>query len=140
MDRDENGRTGVRGFETYFLAEARTDQEARVSAAENAPGSEPAAPAREVSVAGYDPVQQQSSALFANEVQQALGSFHPGPDRGVRQAPLAVLSNARMPSVLIEIGFITNPEEERLMGRPEFHRQSAGAIARAIDRIFEAYP
>jgi N-acetylmuramoyl-L-alanine amidase len=144
------GRPGVRGFETYFLSEARTEHERRVAAAENAPlyqGREEdrPPPSQDPLLAGilrdlrtFD--HQHWSALFAELVQRELGTFHPGPDRGVKQGPFAVITNALMPSVLVEVGFITNREEERLLARPEFHRDTAEALARAIRDFFQRYP
>lgn len=128
------GREGVRGFETYFLAEARTEQERRVVEAESD------------SLAGpmpYDPrvlEYREASAVLAGEVQWELGEFHPGPDRGVRQGPLPAIMGIRMPAVLVEVGFLTNPEEERLLARDDFHREAAEAIARAIGRFLELDP
>jgi N-acetylmuramoyl-L-alanine amidase len=134
-------RSGVRGFETYFLSEARTEHERRVVAAENAPLSDEA----DLALAGADPLldniltdlrvleYQQGSARLAESVQRALSEFHPGPDRGVKQGPFAVITNALMPGILVEIGFITNPEEERLLSRDEFHRDAARAMVRALE-------
>lgn len=141
-------RPGVRGFETYFLSEARTEHERRVAAAENAPlhreMDDPDAPL-DPALAGilrelrtFD--HQQWSSLLADLVQRELGGFHPGSDRGVKQGPLAVLTNALMPSVLIEVGFLTNPQEERLLMRPEFHRDTARAIRVAVEEFFDRYP
>jgi N-acetylmuramoyl-L-alanine amidase len=141
---------GVRGFETYFLSEARTEHERRVAAAENAPLYRERPEAADARV--DDPLlagilrdlithdHQHWSALLAQSVQDELATFHPGPNRGVKQGPFAVLTNALMPSVLVELGFITNRTEEALMTRPEFHRQSAAAIARAIRAFFDRYP
>jgi len=142
-------RTGVRGFETYFLSEARDEHEMRVAALENASvGSDPSAGGSTSEdpllgailrdLATFD--HQHWSADLAEEVQRELSEFHPGPDRGVKQAPFAVITNSMMPSVLVEVGFITNPEEERLLSRSDFHRESAEAMARAIRRFFERYP
>ncbi len=142
------GRAGVRGFETYFLSEARTEHERRVAAAENTT----LAQASDLASTGSDPFldgilsdlrafdHQQWSALLAEEVQRELSEFHPGTDRGVKQGPFAVITNALMPAVLVEIGFITNPEEERLLSRDEFHRDAALAISRALERFLERYP
>lgn len=141
-------RPGVRGFETYFLSEARTEHERRVAAAENAPllreTDDPDAPV-DPALAGilselrtFD--HQQWSSLLADLVQRELGGFHPGSDRGVKQGPFAVLTNALMPSVLVEVGFLTNPQEERLLMRPEFHRDTARAIRTAIEEFFDRYP
>ena len=80
------------------------------------------------------------SSLLAEGVQRQLETIHPGPNRGVKQAPLAVLTNALMPAVLVEVGFLTNREEERLISRGEFQGQLAAAMARAIREFFERYP
>jgi N-acetylmuramoyl-L-alanine amidase len=144
------GRPGVRGFETYFLSEARTEHERRVAAAENAPlyrEAEEDGPSlsQDPLLAGilrdlrtFD--HQHWSALFAELVQREMGGFHPGPDRGVKQGPFAVITNALMPSVLVELGFVTNQEEERLLVQPEFHAETAEALARAIQAFFQRYP
>jgi N-acetylmuramoyl-L-alanine amidase len=142
-------RPGVRGFETYFLSEARTEHERRVAAAENAPlerargsggdqGSDPLLASILRDLRTFD--HQHWSALLAEMVQRELGSFHPGPDRGVKQGPFAVITNALMPSVLVEVGFLTNQQEERLLTQPQFHQDSARAIARAVEQFFQRYP
>lgn len=141
-------RRETRGFETYFLSEARTDDERRVSAVENAPlsirgrGLDAARPSdldfilRELR--NFD--HQHWSALLAEMVQGELAKFHPGPNRGVKQGPLAVLTNSLMPSVLVEVGFVTNDDEARLMAQESFQDRAAGAIATAILRFLERYP
>jgi N-acetylmuramoyl-L-alanine amidase len=138
-------RTGVRGFETYTLGCPTTEQERRVSAIENgttyvAPAQDAASPlsALESCPAMLEEPERLSAPLAAR-VQQEIGTFHPGQDRGVRRGSFNVLP-PQMPAVLIEIGFITNPEEARALARPEFHRQAAGAIAQAIDGFFESGP
>lgn len=138
-------RSGVRGFETYFLSEARTEHERRVSAAENSVASEedaldvddPFLAEILQDLRAYD--HQEWSAALAREIQTALGEFHPGPDRGVKQGPMAVITNSLMPSVLVEIGFISNPEEARAMEGIAFRREAARSLAAAIDRFFEQY-
>lgn len=143
------GRSAARGFETYFLAEARTEDARRVAALENAPLRPPgSSDDADVLDAGLTSIlnelrlldHQHWSALLAEFVQQELSGFHPGPNRGVKQGPFAVLTNALMPSVLIELGFISNPEEERLMVRRDFQVESAKAIAAALERFFQRYP
>ena len=143
------GRSAARGFETYFLAEARTEDARRVAALENAPLRPPGSgDDADVQDPGLTSIlnelrlldHQHWSALLAEFVQQELSGFHPGPNRGVKQGPFAVLTNALMPSVLIELGFISNPEEERLMVRRDFQVESARAIAAALERFFQRYP
>ncbi len=139
-------RAGVRGFETYFLSEARTEHERRVAASENAalaqnrdlaPGFDPLLGGILTDLRALD--YQQWSALLAEEVQRELSTFHPGTDRGVKQGPFAVITNTLMPAVLVEVGFITNAAEERLLSRSEFHRDTAQAVAAALARFLDRY-
>jgi N-acetylmuramoyl-L-alanine amidase len=139
---------GTRGFETYFLSEARTEHERRVSAIENAPLS--------FQSQGVDPEDEPDldfilrelrnldhahwSSLLADFAQQELEEFHPGPNRGVKQGVLAVLTNALMPAVLVETGYLSHDEEGRLLGERAFQNDAAQALARAIERFFERYP
>lgn len=141
-------RREARGFETYFLSDARTEHERRVSAIENAPLN--------MRSDDVDPGQLQDmdfilrdlrnyehahwSEALASLVQEELDPVHPGPNRGVKQGVLAVLTNALMPSVLIEVGYLSNEVEARLLDESEFHQSSAEAIADAVVRFFESYP
>ncbi|HET9947280.1 MAG TPA: N-acetylmuramoyl-L-alanine amidase [Longimicrobiales bacterium] len=136
----------TRGFETYFLSDARTEHERRVAAIENAPlsvqstdpGLEPDLEFILRELRNLD--TQHWSALLAQLAQEELDAFHPGPNRGVKQGPLAVLTNALMPSVLVEAGYLSNADEGRLLGQDDFQHQAAEALARAILRFFERYP
>jgi N-acetylmuramoyl-L-alanine amidase len=138
----------TRGFETYFLSEARTEHERRVAALENAAAEfetdEEAPP--EASDLGFilselrNLDHQHWSALLAQMIQDEMKEIHPGPNRGVKQGPLAVITNALMPAVLVEVGFITNPEEERLLRRRDFQTDAAEAIAEAVVRFLDRYP
>ncbi|MBW3535974.1 MAG: N-acetylmuramoyl-L-alanine amidase [Gemmatimonadetes bacterium] len=140
-------RRDARGFETYFLSEARTEHERRVAALENAPLERERAAAGDGEV-GLDFILKDLhnldhahwSALLAELIQDRMAPVHPGPNRGVKQAPLAVITNALMPAVLVELGFITNREEERVLGRPAFHADAARALADAVMAFFERYP
>ncbi len=141
-------RRSVRGFETYFLSEARTEHERRVEAIENAPlrvqgqsidpDSDPdlAFILRDLSNSDH----QRWSSELAEIVQQEMSFFHPGPDRGVKQGMLAVLTNALMPSVLVEVGFLSNEDEGQLLGQDQFQDETARAVARAVMHFFDRYP
>lgn len=141
-------RRTASGFETYFLSDARTEHERRVSAIENAPLSmNPEAMDDEAlddldfilrDLKNYD--HAHWSEDLAGLVQEELDDVHPGPNRGVKQAVLAVLTNALMPSVLVEVGYLSNDDEGRLLGTEGFHENAAGAIAEAVVRFFERYP
>ena len=121
------GARATRGYETYVLSEARTDHERRVVALENSAATLEADPSDgppdELGVIlnelrNLD--HQHWSVLLAELVQEELGRAHPGPSRGVKQGPLAVITNALMPSVLVELGFLTNARDERMLASEEF--------------------
>ncbi|MEQ1857677.1 MAG: N-acetylmuramoyl-L-alanine amidase [Longimicrobiales bacterium] len=138
----------TRGFETYFLSEARTEHERRVAAIENAPLSLQGQDVDPENEPDLDFIlrelrnldHQHWSNLLAEFTQQELEEFHPGPNRGVKQGVLAVLTNALMPSVLVETGYLSHDEEGRLLADGAFQEDTAEAIARAIERFFERYP
>jgi N-acetylmuramoyl-L-alanine amidase len=138
----------TRGFETYFLSEARTEHERRVSAIENAPlrlGDQSIDPDEDPDL-GFilremrNLDTQHWSSLLAEMTQDELEGFHPGPNRGVKQGVLAVLTNALMPSVLVEVGYLSNADESRLMGQDGFQMQTAQALGRSVERFFDRYP
>ena len=141
-----SGNPNARGFETYFLSEARTEHERRVAAIENAPLGVEALP--EAGGGDLDFIlrelknldQQHWSSLMAELVQEEMARIHPGPNRGVKQAPLAVITNAIMPAVLVEIGYLSHADEARLLAQPAFQREAGQALARAVSRFFQRYP
>ena len=81
----------------------------------------------------------EESREFAQKVQQALwvnsarmnSKAH---DRGVRQAPFVVLIGATMPSILAEIGFVSNPHDEKLMKRSDQREKIAEALLRGVSQ------
>lgn len=128
----------VRGFETFFLSEAKTEDERRVAEMENASVRfETEAAADKGDPLSYiiaDMAQNEhlrESLELATLVQDRLATFHPGTNRGVKQANFAVLRTSFMPAVLVEIGFGSNPQESRFMTNPERQKQIGAAIADA---------
>ena len=80
------------------------------------------------------------SAILAEILQEELvDNSSQRNNRGIKQAPFRVLMGATMPAVLVEVAFITNPEEERLLKTDEFQEQLAEAIYRGIVRYKERY-
>lgn len=134
----------VRGFETFFLSDARTEDERRVAEMENAA----VAYESHDRVVGDDDLEFilnnlrndyyiRASHDLAGLVQDSFSGFHTGANRGVKQAGFRVLVGAFMPAVLIELAFISNPAEERLLGSQSFQTRAATAIADSVDRFFQ---
>lgn len=135
-----------RGFETYFLSDARTEDDLRVEEMENA--SVQFETARDI--AREDPLSFILSDMKQNEhlresnelaatIQKSLADVHPGPNRGVKQAGFRVLVTSFMPSVLVEIGFGTNPDEARFLADPAKQDAIARSIADATVAYLKAY-
>jgi N-acetylmuramoyl-L-alanine amidase len=129
---------GARGFETYFLADAKTEDERRVAQMENESVKfETSVETRRDDPLGFilnDMAQNEhlrESSDLAATVQQRLRRMHPGPNRGVKQAGFRVLVTAFMPSVLVEIGFGTNASEAAWLSSTEGQREIATAVADA---------
>ena len=136
----------ARGFETYFLAEAKTEDERRVERMEN----EAIRFETQVQAAKDDPLSfiihdmaqnehLRESQELAAAIQEGLGRVHPGPSRGVKQAGFVVLTTAFMPAVLVEIGFGTNADEARYLATAARQREIADAIAAATIGYLEGY-
>jgi N-acetylmuramoyl-L-alanine amidase len=135
-----NPSRSEKGYETYFLAEARTADARRVEAFENASVEYEDAPVGGPMAFILTDLRQnqhlRESSDWARLVQDRLREIHPGPNRGVKQAGFAVLRGTFMPAVLVEIGFVSNPSEERLLNESETQRQMAAQLARAVHDFF----
>jgi len=131
-------RKVTRGVETYFLSPDPTDAEAKMLAQlENGGPEAVPLPRSSDPVAGIlnDLALGQArndSAALAQIVQQHMVRGTRATSRGVRQAPFLVLSGTRMPSVLVEIGFISHPREGRMLGRGGYQRRVAQALADGV--------
>src|SRR5204863_98397 len=75
---------------------------------------------------------RNDSAALALIVQQHMVRGTRAPSRGVRQAPFLVLSGTRMPSALVEIGFISHPREGRMLGGRTYQGKVAQALADGV--------
>jgi N-acetylmuramoyl-L-alanine amidase len=137
-----NPSRSEKGFETYFLSEARTADARRVEQFENAAMQyEEAPPQGALGFILTDLRQNQylrESSHWAQLIQDRLREMHPGPDRGVKQAGFAVLRGTFMPSVLVEIGFISNHREEALLSDAEVQESIARKLAQSVRDYFDA--
>jgi N-acetylmuramoyl-L-alanine amidase len=127
------------GFETYFLAEAKTEDERRVQDMENESvkfetGAN-AAKGDPLSFIITDMAQNEhlrESSDLALTIQNGLIDVHPGPNRGVQQANFAVLRGSYMPAVLVEIGFGSNQSEATYLSDQDNQRALARNIAQSV--------
>jgi N-acetylmuramoyl-L-alanine amidase len=135
----------ARGFETFFLSEARTEDEQRVAEMENAAvrfeeDSSPVLSERDAILNGLrNDFWVRASNDLAEMMQSDLDLVHDGPNRGVKRAGFRVLVGALMPAVLVEVAFLSNTAEARLLGEETFRNSVAGGIASAIHRFFESH-
>jgi len=141
------GYTDVRGFETYFLAEARTEDAARVAQMENEAVRFEARPKDTGNAMGLDFILKdlqlnehlRESARAAELVQRELKTVHSGESRGVKQAGFMVLTTARRPAILVELGYSTNPEDGRFLTSYASQKAMASALADAIVEYLQEY-
>ena len=135
----------ARGFETYFLSEARTEEARQVADRENASARfehEPAPGADPLRFVMSDLAQNahlRESSRLAAAVQNRLAQVHPGPNRRVHQAGFKVLVTAAMPAVLVEIGFGSNRDEAAYIASARGRRELADAIAGAVSDYLARY-
>ena len=83
----------------------------------------------------HAPGARQGSRLarLLNEELEKLGGLH---NRGVKAARFYVMTHSKCAASLIELGFITNPHEERLLADEDYQQQLAQAITNAVNRYF----
>jgi len=138
---------GAKGSETYFLSLEASDEIARRAAeSENASTSAARttspAPSADLKLILWDLAQQeylQESSRFAADIQEEMNRATGVKNRGVKQAPFKVLVGATMPAALVEVGFITNPDEESKLKSDEFQDMMVDALVRAVERYKTDY-
>jgi N-acetylmuramoyl-L-alanine amidase len=133
------------GTEVYYLsldasdraAAALADSENR--AASGAPSADKNAAVRDLDLILWDLAQNQHLAASARLAEIVQGDFNRLlgiTTRGVKQAPFRVLIGVNAPAVLVEVSFITNPDEEKKIGSDEFRRQVADTLAGSLETYF----
>jgi N-acetylmuramoyl-L-alanine amidase len=128
---------GVSGVETYYLNFTTSKTALDVAARENAGSERSIFDLREVlqKIAIKDKIDE--SRAFASRIQASLyaaseKSNSAAKNRGVKKAPFVVLIGADMPSVLAEIGFLTNAHDEALLRKPSQRQKIAEALYKGI--------
>jgi N-acetylmuramoyl-L-alanine amidase len=128
------------GTEVYYLSLSDYSQEAkRLAIAENG-GALPtvAGGSRDIEVILWEMAQMQhieQSAAFADLVERQLRERVKMRSRAIQQAPFRVLVGANMPAVYIEMGFISNPSEEKLLNSSAFQQSVVQALVEGVTRF-----
>ena len=130
---------GARGVETYYLNFTSSAEALEVAARENAVSENSIHELQDLvkKIALKEKVNE--SREFAVDIQRALysGIASKTPsirDRGVKKAPFVVLIGANMPSILAEISFVSNPKDERNLGKTAYRQRIAESLYRGIAR------
>ncbi len=125
------------GVETYYLNFTTSKTALEVAARENAGAEKSIFELQDLlkQIALKDKVEE--SREFATRVQSSLYAASTrtngkSRDRGIRKAPFVVLIGASMPSVLAEIGFVSNTKDEAIMKRPDYRQRIAEALYKGI--------
>ena len=137
----------ARGFISFFLSDAKTDQARATAALENASIRFESSENQKDYVSDLDfilldMVQSEflkESADLAAMIEQNIQKHSKISSRGVDQAGFFVLNKAYMPSVLLETAFISNKKDEKLLKNKKTHENIARAITESILQFKEKY-
>ncbi len=141
-----NGASAIRGATVYTLSERASDEHAR-RMAEKENASDAIAGLSVATGQGDDEVKSilfdlmkretaNFSTDFSNVLIRTLKKTNVLSRAPQRAAAFKVLKQTHAPSVLIELGYLSHPEDEKLLNAPSWHRQTATSIAQAIETYF----
>ncbi|MFT3709235.1 MAG: N-acetylmuramoyl-L-alanine amidase [Archangium sp.] len=131
------------GIETYFLSASASGEEAKkVAARENAEsGGQPKGASGDTLSFILADLQKSEthgdSSRLAYSVHEALIAETQAQDRGVQQAPFYVLMGLDAPAILVEVGFVSHPEEGKLLANAEYQARLAKAISAGVGKFLE---
>ena len=129
-------RPALKGAEVYYLTVERADAEARKKADENT-ATLPAlgGGSRAIDLILWETAQArylEQSAALAGFIEQALAARVEMSPRAVQQAPFRVLVGANMPAALVEIGYLSNADQETQLATAAYQDQVAQALLDAL--------
>ncbi len=139
----------ARGMETYLLNWTDNEEAMRVAARENAISLKKMKQVQDELGIILTSLERESkrdeSVKLAGYIQNSMTSaikykYPEVYDRGVKQALFFVLVGAKMPSALVEVGFISNQEEEKLLSNEMFRQKIANSIVSGINNYFTNLP
>jgi len=133
----------VGGIEVYYLNFTRSADALDVAARENASSEKSVYELQDLiqTITLHDKIEE--SKEFASKVQGTLQTFETrynsaAKNRGVKKAPFVVLIGASMPSILAEVGFLSNSKEEQLLRRPDHRQKLAEALYQGVSRYSQS--
>jgi N-acetylmuramoyl-L-alanine amidase len=137
---NSNKNRNVKGFETYLLRPGKSDDAIAVASRENAVIKLEEKVGQYQKLTGENLIMAtMAQSMFLKEsedlaaiLQVELDKKLTSPNRGVKQAGFHVLIGASMPNVLVEVGFISNPAEEKKLKQGNYRQQIAEAVFAGI--------
>ena len=128
------------GIETYYLSLA-SDESARITAMRENAGAEYNMKELDALVGRIlKESKSVESRRLAEFIQAQLTSGKQVKNRGVKRAPMVILIDAKVPAVLVEVGFISNPQEGKKLTTKAYQRQLATSIAKGIEQYIKNLP
>ena len=134
-------RKSAHGIETYFLGTSNNDRALATAARENGElvHSVKDDQVQEILASLITTTKINDSSRLAGRVQDNLyksskKKYRGLKNLGVKEGPFYVLHGADMPSILVEVGFLTNPKESRMLSKPAYLYRLASSIAEGIHK------
>jgi N-acetylmuramoyl-L-alanine amidase len=134
------------GIETYYLSPGRSERAMRVAALENSEDmSEMGAYGKLSFLNVLNSEKIIASNKLAIDIQKGvlnnLRKFYPNvKDNGAREAPFWVLVGAQMPAILLETGYISNPEESSRISDPKYQKWMVEGMVDGVKHYFANNP
>ena len=136
----------VDGIETFFLSPARNERAKRVAALENKTDiREMSTSSKDVFLESLNRPRITASHKFAIDIQAGIlqsvrSKYKDVKDSGVREGPFWVLVGAQMPSILVELGYVSHPIESKRLYDKAYQQLLANGIANGVDSYFSKNP
>lgn len=136
----------IDGIETFFLSPTRNERAKRVAALENKSDiREMSNSSKDVFLESLNRSRITASHKFAIDVQSGIlqsvrSKYKDVNDSGVKEGPFWVLVGAQMPSILVELGYVTHPTECKRLYDSSYQQLLANGIANGVDSYFAKNP
>ena len=136
----------VDGIETFFLSPARNERAKRVAALENKTDiREMSNSSKDVFLESLNRPRITASHKFAIDIQSGIlqsarSKYKDIKDSGVREGPFWVLVGAQMPSILVELGYVSHPTESKRLYDKAYQQLLANGISNGVDSYFSKNP